>query len=277
MDFIHVNQAKCNKCGICAEICPTRVLKMEKNGPRANEPQKCIACGHCVAICPKAAIDNGKTPLSDQVDLGKFPVIDAETAYHFMRSRRSIRSYRSESIPRNQLLKLVDVARFAPTASNKQGISYILVDDRKILKKATEVVIQWMEENQSHWWSFPLHIHAYKEQGIDGIFHSAPNLILATAPKGFKNGRENTILSFAYLELFANTLGIGSAWAGLFEMCAFSNYAPLLDLFKIPDNKSLTGAVMVGFPKYSFKRLVDRNPLDVTWLSSDVNHNMDRV
>jgi len=71
------------------------------------------------------------------------------------------------------------------------------------------------------------------------------------------------------LELFANTLGIGSAWAGLFEMCAFSNYPPLLDLFKIPENKLITGAVMVGVPKYSFKRLVDRNPLDVTWLSSD--------
>lgn len=269
MDLIHVNQEKCTRCGICVAICPPRILQMEKDGPSVTEIQACIACGHCVAICPQAAIDNVRTPLSGQVDLAKFPVIDTETAYHYMRSRRSIRCYKSESIPRNQLLKLVDVARFAPTASNKQGISYILVDDSNILKKATEAVIQWMEENQSHWWSFPIHIHAYREQGIDGIFHSAPNLIIATASKDFKNGRENTILSFAYLELFANTLGIGSAWAGLFEMCAFSNYSPLLDLFKIPENKSITGAVMVGFPKYSFKRLVDRNPLDVTWLSCD--------
>ena len=59
-----------------------------------------------------------------------------------MRSRRSIRCYKSESIPRKQLLKLVDVARFAPTASNKQGISYIIVDDKEILEKATKVVIQ---------------------------------------------------------------------------------------------------------------------------------------
>lgn len=269
MDLIHVNQEKCTKCGICVNICPPRILQMKESGPSVTEPQTCLACGHCVAICPNAAIDNIKTPLSKQITLTKIPVIDSDSAYHFIRSRRSIRCYKNENIPRNQLLKLVDVARFAPTASNKQGISFIIVENNKILQKATQMVIEWMEENQSHWWSFPLHIRAFKESGIDGIFHSAPHLIIATAPKDFKNGRENTILSFAYLELFANSLGIGSAWAGLFEMCAFSNYAPLLKLFKIPDNKSITGAVMVGYPKYSFKRLVDRNPLDVTILNND--------
>jgi hypothetical protein len=39
-----------------------------------------------------------------------------------------------------------------------------------------------------------------------------------------------------------------------------------LDLIKIPEDKVFTGAVMVGYPKYSFKRLVNRNPLDVTYL-----------
>ncbi|WP_326493191.1 nitroreductase family protein [Clostridium estertheticum] len=86
---------------------------------------------------------------------------------------------------------------------NQQGISYIIVEDKKILKKATEVVIEWMEsqgENPLHW-SFPYHIRAYRETGIDQILRDAPNLILAMAPKEMKNGRENTIFSFAYLDL----------------------------------------------------------------------------
>ncbi|MBP2643847.1 MAG: ferredoxin [Firmicutes bacterium] len=269
MDFIRVNQEKCTRCGICVEICPAMILKMGENGPKASESQICLACGHCVAICPQMAMDNSKTPLDNQTKLENFPMLNTKTAEQFLRSRRSIRCYKKGSVPREQLLELVNIARFAPTASNKQGISYIIVEDSKILRKATEVTIQWMEENQSHWWSFPRHIRAYRENGIDGVFHSAPNLIIATAPTDFKKGRENTILSFAYLELFANTLGIGSAWAGLFEMCAFSNYSSLLDLFSIPENKSITGAVMVGFPKYSFRRLVDRNPLEVAWLSCD--------
>jgi hypothetical protein len=49
-------------------------------------------------------------------------------------------------------------------------------------------------------------------------------------------------------------------------MCAFSNYYPLLKLFNIPTDKVITGAVMVGFPKYKYKRLVDRDPLDITFI-----------
>ena len=41
----------------------------------------------------------------------------------------------------------------------------------------------------------------------------------------------------------------------------------MLKLFNIPEGKKITAAVMVGYPKYSYKRLVDRNPLDVTFLS----------
>ena len=57
------------------------------------------------------------------------------------------------------------------------------------------------------------------------------------------------------MELFATTLGLGSFWAGLFEMCAFDNYYPLLELFNIPKNKVLTGAVMVGYPQYGYNKV----------------------
>ncbi|MCB2294661.1 nitroreductase family protein [Clostridium algoriphilum] len=268
MELIKVDQSKCIKCGICVKVCPPKVLGMGENGPLAIEPQGCIACGQCVAVCPNTAIDNIKTPLNNQTILKKFPVVDKETAKQFLRSRRSIRCYKDMTVQREQLIELVNSARFAPTASNQQGISYIIVEDKKTLKKATEVVIEWMEsqgENPLHW-SFPYHIRAYRETGIDQILRDAPNIILAMAPKEMKNGRENTIFSFAYLELFATTLGLGSCWAGLFEMCVFANYYPLLELFNIPKNKVLTGAVMVGYPKYGYKRLVDRNPLDITWV-----------
>lgn len=39
----------------------------------------------------------------------------------------------------------------------------------------------------------------------------------------------------------------------------------MFKLFNILEDKKITGAVMVGYPQYSYKRLVDRNPLDVTF------------
>ena len=266
MNLIKIDQSLCIKCGICTKVCPTRILSMNENGPQEND-SKCMYClwSMCCRM-PYGAIDNVKTPLSNQVDIKNFPVINSQTAEQFLRSRRSIRCYKNTPVPQEKLLKLVDIAHFAPTASNSQGISYIIVKDKKILEKATKVIIEWMEhqlDNPSHW-SFPRHVHNYRKTGIDTILRNAPHLILATAPRDFKNGRENTISSFSYLELFATTLGLGSCWAGLFEMCAFSNYYPLLELFNIPTDKAITGAVMVGYPKYKYKRLVDRNPIDVT-------------
>jgi nitroreductase/NAD-dependent dihydropyrimidine dehydrogenase PreA subunit len=269
MELITVNESKCIKCGLCSSVCPSKVLSLQENGPKAINPNNCIACGHCVAICPQSAIDNIKTPLANQIDMKDSPVLDSSTAEYFLRSRRSIRCYKDTQVPKENLLTLVNIARFAPTASNTQGLSYIVIRDKKILEQATEIIIHWMEqqlENSPHW-SFPRHVKTYRETGVDTVLRNAPHLILATSPKDFKNGIKNTISAFSYLELFAPTLGLGSCWAGLFEMCAFSNYQPLLQLFNIPEDKVITGAVMVGYPKYKYKKLVDRNPLDVTFIN----------
>lgn len=39
----------------------------------------------------------------------------------------------------------------------------------------------------------------------------------------------------------------------------------MLELFNITKDKKITGAVMVGYPKYNYPRLVDRNSLEVTF------------
>ncbi len=269
MELLTVNESICVKCGLCSDVCPAGVLSLQENGPKAINPNNCISCGHCVAVCPYSAIDNIKTPLSSQINIENFSIIDSNTAEHFLRSRRSIRCYKTTLVPKGELLKLINIARFAPTASNTQGLSYIIVRDKKILEQATEIIIQWMEQqlkNPSHF-SFPRHVQTYRDTGKDTVLRNAPHLILATSPKDFKNGIKNTISAFSYLELFAPTLGLGSCWAGLFEMCAFSNYYPLLQLFNIPENTVITGAVMVGYPKYKYKKLVDRNPLNVTFIN----------
>ena len=269
MNLINVNQSKCIKCGICSKVCPTGALSIEEAGPSVTNANNCIACGQCVAVCPYGALDNIKSPITYQTDIENFPVINSTTAEHFLRSRRSIRCYKDASVPREKLVELINIARYAPTASNSQGISYIIVENKKILEKAIEIVYEWMEKqlkNPSHW-SFSRHVQTYKATGIDTVLRNAPHLILATAPKDFKNGRENTISQLTYAELYATTIGLGSCWAGLFEMCAFSNYHPLLQLFNIPENTTITGAVMVGYPKYKYKKLVDRNPLKFTFIN----------
>ncbi|MNB81142.1 Ferredoxin-2 [compost metagenome] len=262
MSLIMVDQEKCLKCGLCVKECPVYVLELKENGPEEVAAEDCIACGHCVAICPKEAIDNMRTPLSNQISSKAFPKLNPEEAENFIRSRRSIRSYKKTPIPREKLTELVRIAHFAPSGHNLQNISYVIIDDRKLLDQAVSLVIDEFEQDQiSSNFTTP-----YREEGMDTILRGAPSLILATADLNFPRGRENSIISLAYLELFAPTLGLGSCWAGMFERVAMRVNSPLLQLFNIPANKKITGAVMVGYPKYTYSRLVDRNPLEFTFI-----------
>jgi nitroreductase len=152
-----------------------------------------------------------------------------------------------------------------PISSNSQGISYLIIDDKKTIKLAVEECIKWFENDAT--WSKMLAgmINAYRE-GIDEIIlRGAPSLILTLADDDFYNGRENSIISLSYLELYAPSLGLGSCWAGVFEICARSENSPMNKIFNIPEKKKITGAVMVGYPKYSYKRFTDRQPLSASF------------
>lgn len=267
--MIKVDQEKCIGCAICADICPVSYIGMDAGYP-ITVGNVCIACGHCVAACPKAALDNTATPLLNQVTLEKSPVLDAAMAETFIRARRSVRVYKDIAVPRNKILKLLDIARLAPTGGNTQGVQYLVIDDRVMLQRITKATVAWMDEmvaagavGSAY---FAGLVEYYHKTGRDIILRDAPCLILAMADKSFMpRGRDNTHFSLAYAELFAPSLGLASCWVGFIESCAMSGYQPLLGLLSIPEELIVTGGIMVGYSKYTYHRLVDRNPLKVTW------------
>jgi nitroreductase/NAD-dependent dihydropyrimidine dehydrogenase PreA subunit len=265
---IQVNLDQCTRCGLCAEVCPSGIIRVNENGPELTWPKACIKCGHCVAVCPHAALDHTRNSLASQVEVSQYPRLDAETAERFLRTRRSVRAYKPESVPPETLMRLLNVARFAPSGGNSQGISYLVLSDRAVLKKITEQVVEWLEEQirQEVSWvkSYAGMAKIYRETGYDIALRNAPHLVLALASAQSPIGRDNGRYALAYAELYAPSLGLGSCWAGFFEMAAFSGYKPLLEILDIPEGKTLAGAIMLGIPKYWYYRLVERNPLDVT-------------
>ena len=269
MDLIQVDQEKCIRCGLCVAICPTEFITMGNEGPQGTG-ENCIACGHCVAVCPWEALDNVKAPLAQQLPLEKVPVLDADTAARFLRARRSVRHYKQDAVPREKILQLLDIARLAPTGGNTQGVAYHVINNADTLHKITAVTVDWMEEKVqkgSPWGPYYARpVDKYRKTGQDVILRDAPSLIVAITAKNFlPRGRDNTHFSLAYAELYAPSIELGTCWAGFFEACASSAYQPLMNLLALPEDMAVTGGLMLGYPKYTFKRLVDRNPLQVTW------------
>lgn len=273
MDLIQVDQDKCTQCGLCVNVC-RGVLGMGIDGPQVIR-DLCIGCGQCVAVCPRGALDNVNTPLAKQTPLEQARVVDADTAAQFLRSRRSVRNYQQKAVPRDQIKKLFDIARFAPTACNSQGVSYHVVDKSDTLRSIVAVVVDWAEAQlnkdsvmaASPWAANTAsQVNIYRQTGDDVVLRSAPCLVVGLTAKSLMPlGRDNTLFSLAYVQLYAPSIGLATCWAGLFEYCLTSGYQPLLRLLNLPQNMSVTGALMVGYPQYTYKRLVDRNPLQITW------------
>ena len=52
--------------------------------------------------------------------------------------RRSIRNFTSEPIPFEDLIKILEAARWAPTAVNRQKTRFVVITDEALLKKIAE-------------------------------------------------------------------------------------------------------------------------------------------
>jgi nitroreductase len=216
-------------------------------------------------------MDHIYAPLSGQIPISREDIPDTEAAIKFLRYRRSIRVYSDDSIPREILLQLLDIARFAPTGTNTQGLRYLVVSGRECLSSVTGAVVEWLEQKltkpgsrmpQTFWEP----VEEYRK-GRDALLRNAPHLIVAlTPPEIAAVSRDSARLSLEYVELLAPTMGIGTCWMGILQLCAGKKYPPLMEALGIKGDEEVVGVITAGYPRYRYQRLVDRDPLDVHWI-----------
>lgn len=135
-----------------------------------------------------------------------------------IRKRRSVRKYTGDSIPREDLEKIVDAGRLAASGSNQQPWDFIVVTDREMIGKL-KVASLWMEQAgaiiavvldpTSRWWV---------EDGAAAV----ENMLLAST-----------------------ALGYGSCWLEGYTLPREKEFKTLLG---IPKEKRLLTLVPIGVP-----------------------------
>jgi nitroreductase len=74
----------------------------------------------------------------------------------------------------------------------------------------------------------------------------------------------NKIDPSSFLDLSAPSLGLGSCWNGYFNRAAMS-WEPLQKALGFPEGITNYGTMMLGYPKYQYYRMPNRNIPRVTW------------
>lgn len=273
MTLIKIDETKCKKDAICVNECPAVIIRQDDKDSfpyMAPEAVKaCLHCGHCVAVCPHDALQHEMVPMEESPEILKDLVVSQEQASQFLRTRRSIRRYKSKPVEKETIQYLIDQARYAPTGGNSQLLSWTVHTDEAKLKQMADLTIEWMkkaiaaDKDKKLPPYFPLAVMGY-EYGVNTITHNAPCLVVASAPGTYPNGMVDLTIALSYFELIAAASGLGTCWLGLIKG-GLETYAPLQELVGLPEGHKHFYPMILGYPKFKYHRLPERNPARIFW------------
>ena len=119
--------------------------------------------------------------------------------------RRSIRKFKTDPIDQDIIINLIEAARLAPSAKNRQPWKFYIARD-EIKQKITTLMKDWFNNNQHQKTSV---------LGTANAIDQAPVLILVFKDSNANAERSDTLSIGAAIEhilLKATELGLGSLW-----------------------------------------------------------------
>jgi len=273
MATITIDEAECIRDGLCVAECPGRLLQMATSDScpvtTPDFEDYCLNCGHCVAVCPTGALSLDGIKPEDCIPMTQDLLVTPEQAEQFLTGRRSIRTFKQKTVAQPVLEKLLHIAGAAPSAKNQQPWHWIVVQDPQEVRRLAGMVIDWMkglikaDPNMAAERGFTRVVAAWNN-GEERICRGAPHIIIAHGDKAWGFGTEDCSLAISLLDLYATSLGLGCCWGGYFYS-AINNHRPLFKELDLPDHHKAFGAIMVGYPKFKYRRIPLRNPSRVSW------------
>jgi len=283
---VEISAEQCNRCGRCVVTCPRRLLVREGDRvkPVDDLSDRCILCGHCVAVCEPGAVRHSAIP-TEAAPLSEAVELTDQQLERFLRRRRSIRRFKPDPVEPAKIDRMLDIARYAPTGKNMQGVHHTVVTGEGI--RQLEVVtaefyrqlIRRLERPTGRWL-----VRLYAgAKGLDGLLkglpdlkrdvervdrgeagycHAAPVVVLVHGEKLYPTMPEDCSFAAYHLILAAETLGLGSCLIGYITSAA-ARSQPIRRVVELPPEHHIYSTVAIGYPAERFVRLVPRRPANV--------------
>ncbi len=272
MEYLIIDESKCEKDGICVRECPTSIIQLRREDgyPEITGEGICLLCGHCVAVCPHGALSHERILAEDCPAIREELVITEEQAVQFLRTRRSIRHFQDRPVEKEKIQRLIEVARYAPSGANRQLVEWLVLSDKTHLRCIAGLTVDWIRmvirdpQVVAARPYLPALVSAW-EADHDSVLRSTPVLVVASAPKEAINGLIDLTLALAYLELLAPIKGLGTCWAGVLQGALLAS-SSVRTAVGIPEGYPHFYAMMLGYPEVRFYRLPERKPPKITFM-----------
>ena len=151
--------------------------------------------------------------------------------FEAIQKRRSVRAYTGDPIPLEELEKIVDAGRLAPSGNNKQPWDFIVVTDKNIIQRLSKAAA----------WSA-----------------NASAMIVVVVDPSSAYWCEDGSAAIENMLLAATTLGYGTCWL---QGNARPHDAEFKLLLNIPEHLNLLSLIPVGVP-VEWPTSKSKKPLD---------------
>ncbi len=315
---VTVDRNLCNGCGLCRLACGGQLLEIQnKKAHFVGHPamgETCIACRNCETACPERAVTvagyfhvpqgryrtfherpsagtGGPNPLGSDRPT-RFGDIRSQLTEveRVVYTRRSNRIFKKRQIPKPLVERLLEAARFAPSAGNCQPWQFVVVRDRQLIDRIDRRCRRVLRVLPalymgSGWWRKPLVTAVslvcpnYMDMRVVGgtdvvthvdgkgcnIFFNAPTVILVFCDvRGIGKPELDCGLAAQNLVLAAHALGLGTCYVG------FAEPLNLMPRFRRqlgarwPYSRFVT-SVAVGYPAIDIDGAVEREKPRAIW------------
>lgn len=142
-----------------------------------------------------------------------------------IRKRKSIRDYEDKPVPDEKLMKVLEAARMAPSAGNRQNWKFIVVRDEKLRQELSQAAA-----GQAHVAKAPVVIAAVA---------LVPDFVM---PCGVPPYAVDLAIAVDHMTLAAADEGLGTCWIGRFSQEEARN------ILKIPEKYRIVALLPLGYP-----------------------------
>lgn len=269
-----VNKERCIGCVLCVKDCFPKDIEI-REGKAEIHNLTCIGCGHCIAVCPRNAVSSPDLDMSmvKEYDPKVFS-LEADNLLNFIKFRRTVRQFKSQEVPKDLVLKIIEAGRFTQTGSNSQDVSYTVVQEKLnelreltlgTLKNIGEAIVKDTKEagnprlRYAGMWVKMLEDYHKNPMENDRLFFNAPSVIVISSGSAV-----NAALAASNMELMTNALGLGTFFSGFTVLAAQHNPA-INQLLDIKEGKQAALCMIIGYPDITYYRTVPRKDADISW------------
>jgi nitroreductase/Pyruvate/2-oxoacid:ferredoxin oxidoreductase delta subunit len=270
MAIVEINKETCTKCNACAIACGACLIVPKENDFPSFYPgadQFCMRCGHCVGVCPTGSIIHQEMPLEKCPPIVKKNEPSFGQVSQLIKSRRSIREFQDRPVPRKEIERIIDIARYSPTGHNAQEVQWLVIDDREELKKITAIGVDWfrsMSKGDTPWAMEMQGIVRMQEMGLNIFLRNAPAVVITFAEKNNPLASTDCAIALSYFDLAAKAAGLGCYWNGYLYFSA-QTFEPMVKAVALPEGFTPYAALCVGYPMFKYQRIPPRKPARIMY------------